>query len=218
MTYKLVCFDIDGTLISDAEGTYWERLHRELEGVEGSRKQAARAARFRAGKLTYKEWVDRDLGDLKARGTTREEFVAIARSQPLMPGSLETLRELRRRGVKLAVIAGSLNVLVETLFPPGIFDEVFINEVLFDERGRIASWTETVYDEGTKHRALRAICARESITLSETVFVGDGENDRDILRVPGLGIAFCPKSDRVAAADVVIRKRNVREVLRHVGA
>ena len=65
---------------------------------------------------------------------------------------------------------------------------------------------------------MHRILACEGIDISETVFVGDGENDIAILKEAGLGIAFCPKSNKVReAADVVIEKRDVREILKHLG-
>ena len=92
-----------------------------------------------------------------------------------------------------------------------------MNNVYFDEGGSILRWEDTIYDEGSKHKALHAICAREDIPLSETVFVGDGENDIDILHAAGLGIAFCPKSEKVsAAADIVVMNNDLREILRHL--
>lgn len=217
MKYRLICFDVDGTLISDDNGNYWSNLHTFLEGREGERIQAERVALFREGKLDYGEWVALDLGDFRKKEFTREDFVRVAHHHIIAPGAEETLAELRRMGCKIAVISGSLNVLFETLFPDFVFDDVFLNEILFDEAGKITSWKETVYDEGTKHKALHTICKREGIDISETVFIGDGENDIDILKEAGLGIAFCPKSDKVReAADVVIEKRDMREILKYL--
>lgn len=72
-----------------------------------------------------------------------------------------------------------------------------------------------LFDEGTKHKALQRLCTHGKIPLSQTMFVGDGENDSDILCEAGLGIAFCLKSKRVAeAADIVITKRDLHEILK----
>ncbi len=217
MKYKLVCFDVDGTLISDEGGKYWERLHAMLEGDRGKNVQKERSSLFREGRLSYKGWVDLDVGGFKDGGFTKKDFERVARTHTLLPGAHETVLELHRRGYKLAIISGSLGILIDTLFPGHPFDDVFVNEVSFDEEGRISGWKVTVFDVGTKHKALHAICAREGIRIGETVFVGDGENDIDILKEAGLGIAFCPKSKKVEeAADVVIGKKDLCEVLKHL--
>ncbi len=218
MKYKLVCFDIDGTLISDDRQNYWGTLHQEIEGEEeGTRIEEKFHAAFKAGEITYKDWVDSDIRGFQKAGATKEEFLRAARRHTLHPGAREAVHELKRRGYKLAVISGSLNVLIETLFPDHPFDDIFTNLISFDEDGRIASWRDTVFDQGGKHKALHAICKREGIPLAETVFVGDGENDIDILQEAGLGIAFCPKSEKVSkAADVVVTKKDVREILKYL--
>ncbi len=217
MKYKLVCFDVDGTLISDEGGKYWERLHAALEGERGKTVQKERTRLFQEGKLSHERWVDLDVGGFKDCGFTKADLERVARTHELLPGARKTALELHTRGYKLAVISGSLGILIDTLFPDHPFDDVFVNEISFDKEGRIKDWKATVFDAGTKHKALHAICERERIPLSEAVFVGDGENDIDILKEAGLGIAFCPKSEKVAAAaDVVVRKKDLWEILKHL--
>jgi len=215
--YKLVCFDVDGTLIDDDGEKYWHRLNHQLRGEKGHQDQLARYKLFCEGKLGYKEWVDIDIEDLRREGNKKKEFERVARTHHMIPGARETVLELHKRGYKLAVISGSLNILIDTLFPDHPFDDLFTNEIAFDDEGKITSWKATVYDEGTKHKALHAICKREGIKLSETVFVGDGENDIDILQEAGLGIAFCPKTKKVEdAADIIIKKKDMKEILKYL--
>jgi len=219
-TYRLVCFDLDGTLIALNDGlAYWSTLHQTLQDPEeGTRFEKKWMGKFDRGEITYKEWLDADLGEYRKLGMIKADFERAARKHRLIPGVKETILELHRRGYKLAIISGSLNILIDTLFPAHPFDDVFVNKIFFNKEGKIEGWKETVYDQGTKHKALHAICKREDIRIEETVFVGDGENDIDILQEAGLGIAFCPESEKVtAAADVVIRKCDLASILTHLG-
>lgn len=218
MPFRLVCFDLDQTLIDDPQGqTFWPKLHTVLEGAAGERVQEERVAAFRAGKLSYAEWVALDLGGFREQGFTRDDFERVAREQHLVQGARSTLAALKRAGFVLGVISGSLDILLTTLFPDHPFDFVLVNKVFFDAAGRISGWEATPFDEGHKHRGLQKIAAEAAIPLDETVFVGDGVNDCDALRLAGLGIAFCPKSVEVrAAADVVIEKRSLEEILPHI--
>ncbi|MBR9692522.1 HAD-IB family phosphatase [Candidatus Woesearchaeota archaeon] len=216
MKYKLVCFDLDGTLVEGIDHPqYWNTLHRHIQGEKkGAAFEEECIARFKAGTLSYKEWLDEDMGDFQRLGATKKDFEDAAKRHRPMNGAEKTIAELHKRGYKLGVISGALKILVDTLFPNYPFEDVFVNEIDFDEKGLIAGWKDTVYDQGSKYKALHAICEREGISISETVFVGNGENDIDILKEAGLGIAFLPESEKVsAAADVVVTEPDVRKIL-----
>jgi len=60
---------------------------------------------------------------------------------------------------------------------------------------------------GTCHRShlLHRIAAEEGIPIEQTVAVGDGSNDLDMLSQAGLGIAFNAKPVVDAAADTTLK-------------
>ncbi len=210
--WKLVCFDIDGTLVRDWQGnSYWGTLHRFLEGEVGVRKNQERLRAFKEGRLSYHEWVEADLRDFQEAGFTRADFERAAQLHKPFPGARELLATLRERGVRVGIISGSITIMPETHFP-NLYDDLFANRVFFDTEGRITGWEATVYDNGSKHKALLAICAQEGIDPAHTIFVGNGENDLDILREAGVGVAFRPES-RVVAAAADLSIGELREVL-----
>ena len=136
-----------------------------------------------------------------------------------MEGAMETLIELKKRKIKLAIISGSLNIMLEKFIPNynEIFDDVFLSRIYFDENGDIARIEATEYDMEGKALALRKIVEREKIKLEECVFVGDYLNDKKIMEEAGLAIAFNCRFDELKnAADVVIDKKDLREILRHL--
>jgi phosphoserine phosphatase len=61
-----------------------------------------------------------------------------------------------------------------------------------------------VVDRARKAEALRSFAAREGVPLSQTVAVGDGANDLDMLAAAGLGIAFNAKPLVQEAADTTV--------------
>lgn len=218
MQYRLVCFDLDQTLVDDSDELgYWGLLHRELDNDTGHARNKQRMDDFLAKRITYEEWVRLDIEDFQRRGLKREDFVRVAKQQGLMKGAHETVQALTAKGVKLAVISGSLDILLDTLFPEHPFDDVYLNTVRFAADGGIEGWEATRFDHGRKHEALRWICDREGIPFAETVFVGDGLNDVDALEAAGLGIAFCPKEEAVArAANVTLREKDLRLILPYI--
>jgi phosphoserine phosphatase len=135
----------------------------------------------------------------------------------LVEGARETLEALKSRGTRLAVISGTLDLLLDALFPDHPFDEVYTNRIRFDGAGLIASWTATPFDMDGKGIALRAIAMREEIPLARCAFVGDHANDLAVARLAGCAIAFNPKSAELeAAAHAVVRSRDLRDILPHL--
>ena len=61
-----------------------------------------------------------------------------------------------------------------------------------------------VLDRAGKAEALRRFAAEYSVPLSQTVAVGDGANDIDMLETAGLGVAFNAKSALRDAADTAV--------------
>jgi len=140
----------------------------------------------------------------KDKGATKLEMFKAIEPLKIMNGAKETLHELKKRGFKLAIISGTISVIVEKFFPDyeKIFDDVFLNRIIFDEKGKIKEVNATPYDIDHKETALKKIAERENLSLKECVFVGDHLNDLKILKTAGLGIAFDPKAKEVEEADI----------------
>lgn len=214
--FDLVAFDVDGTLVEHPEEkTVWEVLNRRYTGSDHQNDE--RLALYRGGKLSYAEWVALDVGSWRDAGATRDAMVEALAPLRLVEGARETLSALKARGMRLAVISGTLDLLLDALFPDHPFDEVYANRIHFDAAGRIAGWTATPFDMEGKAVALRAIALREGIPLSRCAFVGDHANDLSAARLAGCCIAFNPKSAELeAVAQVIVRSRDLRAVLPHL--
>ena len=213
MKYKLVCFDLDGTLIDDTE-YIWLTIYDYLGVQEEARKYAKK---FRSGEITYEEWCKNDLRLLTENKMNLTDLKKISENLKVMKGANETLSELRKKGYKLAVISGSIETMVDILFPNRPFDYVFINKLKFDKDGYIAGLIPTKYDEKEKATGLKKIAELEKIPLSECVFIGDNKNDIHVAKIAGLGISFNSKSvelDKVCRA--VIKEKDLRLALKYI--
>ncbi|MDI7267591.1 MAG: HAD family phosphatase [Myxococcota bacterium] len=212
--YPLVCFDLDGTLVSGM--TYvWTAMHQRF-GTDAVARQEAKEAFF-AGRIAYEDWFDNDIELLRAAGATRALLLDLFRGMPLVPGSRETLAALRAAGVRIAVLSGSVDLLLETALPGERFDHVLINRLRFDADGRLAGGSATPFDVDRKGEGIRELCRREGIGEDRCAFVGDNENDLSAAHAAGFSVAFDCKSERLArAASVVVPGGDLRAVLPYV--
>jgi HAD superfamily phosphoserine phosphatase-like hydrolase len=213
--YRLVCFDLDGTLVDDTI-YIWQTLHDHF-GSDAARRRQAREDFFE-GRIPYDAWLAHDMELLIARGANHERLrEAVGRLKP-MEGAHDTLATLSARGARLAVLSGSLDVVLEHHFPGTPFAHVFLNRLRFAPDGAIAGWEATPYDLARKAQGLLEMARRENLPLRRIAFVGDNENDLEVVRLlksqGGLAVAFNCKSAALAReASVVVPGRDLRAVL-----
>ena len=214
--YKLVCFDVDGTLIDNVTFS-WQVFHDYFQTDRHRREDAKN--KFFNGQISYVQWAEHDINLWKEKNAKKEDFFKAISHLKLMNGAIETLNELKKSGLKLAIVSGSLNILLEKFIPnyDEFFDYVFLSRIYFDENGSINKVEATEFDMDAKALALKKIAEREKISLKECVFIGDYLNDIKIIKEAGLGIAFNCKHDELKkAADVVVDKKDLRETLKYI--
>ena len=114
MPYKLVCFDIDGTLIDNVTSA-WQLFHDHFR-IDPQKRARARDD-FYAGKITYCEWAEHDVALWIAQGATRERMIQAVTSLCVMKGALTAIGRLREKGIMLAVISGSVDLIPHALIP-----------------------------------------------------------------------------------------------------
>lgn len=211
---ELIAFDVDGTLVEHPEGrVIWQLLNSRFTGSD-----EVGELRFRdyvAGRIDYERWVALDVEGWIEGGANRTAILEEVRKLRPIAGAMAALRMLRDRGYRLAVISGTLDVVIDEHFPDHPFESVFTNKLHFHENGQLASWEATRYDMEGKARALELLAEQAGIPLSRCAFVGDHLNDVPVARRAGYSVAFNPKCEElIAAATVTVRSESLEAVAR----
>ena len=215
--YDLICFDVDGTLVRHPTGkVIWEVLNQRFTGDHTINTERHRW--YNEGRISYEQWVELDVQGWITAGATRSDIVDAVREFEHFDGAHDTLWELKRRGARLAIISGTLDIVIDTLFPEHPFDDVFSNRLIFGAHDRLVGWQATPFDLNGKPLALHQLSKKHAISLARSAFVGDGDNDIPMIGVAGCVVAFNPRSAELARrAHHVVREPNLSHLLNLIG-
>ncbi|ALE74723.1 phosphoserine phosphatase [Pseudonocardia sp. EC080610-09] len=195
---RLIVFDVDSTLI---QGEVIEMLAaRAGADVEAEVRRVTEEAM--AGNLDFAESLAARVSALK--GLPASVVDEVAAEIELTPGARTTIRTLKRLGYRCGVVSGGFTQVIAGLADELKLDFVAANELeIVDGRltGRV---TGEVVDRPGKAVALRRFAEAHEIPIGQSVAVGDGANDIDMLSTAGLGVAFNAKQALRDVADTSV--------------
>jgi phosphoserine phosphatase len=120
----------------------------------------------------------------------------------LMPGAAALVGTMRAHGAYTALVSGGFRVFTRRVAEALGFDEDNAN-VLEIAAGKLAGTVaEPILGRDAKLATLKRLAASRGLALADTLGVGDGANDLDMLKAAGLGVAFHAKPVVAAAARV----------------
>ncbi|WP_420847522.1 phosphoserine phosphatase SerB [Nakamurella flava] len=202
---RLIVFDVDSTLIT---GEVIEMLA-DHSGTRAEVERITTAAM--AGHLDFAESLRARVAMLE--GLDASVLDAVAADIVLTPGARTTIRTLKRLGYRCGIVSGGFTQITRHLVDDLGLDYAAANTLEVIDGKLTGRVTGPIVDRPGKARALADFAGRYGVPLSQTVAVGDGANDIDMLGAAGLGIAFNAKPVVAEHADTTLNQPFLDPVL-----
>ncbi len=206
---RLICFDCDSTLITG-------EVIEMLAAHAGKEKEVAEVTeRAMRGELDFEHSLRERVKTLA--GLDASVIDEVAKDIKLTPGARTTIRTLKRLGYKAAVVSGGFIQVLEDLAKDLDLDYVRANTLEIVDGKLTGRVLGKVVDRAAKAQFLREFAADSGLEMHQTVAVGDGANDIDMISAAGLGVAFNAKPALREIADTSVNSPFLDEVLHMLG-
>ncbi|MFZ0832684.1 MAG: phosphoserine phosphatase SerB [Mycobacterium sp.] len=202
---RLIVFDVDSTLIQQ------EVIEMLADRVGARDAVAAITDAAMRGELDFTESLRQRVATLK--GLSASALEEVAGELELTPGARTTLRTLRRLGFHCGVVSGGFRQVVDPLAHELMLDFVAANELEVVDGVLTGRLVGPIIDRPGKAKALRDFAQQVGVPMEQTVAVGDGANDIDMLAAAGLGVAFNAKPALREVADASLSNPYLDTVL-----
>ena len=204
---RLVVLDVDSTLTRD-EGI---DLLAGLVSPDTAAEVAAVTAATMRGELDFEESLRKRVAAL--RGVSLEAVAAATSHVRLTDGAHDVVSALHAHGHLVGAVSGGFHQMIDPLAEDLGLDFHRANTLEVSNGLLTGSLVGDIIDAQAKAATLAHWASSHSIDMANTVAIGDGGNDVEMLGQAGVGIAFMAKPVAKAAADLVIDVPDLREVL-----
>ncbi|GAA0618031.1 phosphoserine phosphatase SerB [Kribbella sandramycini] len=190
---RLIVMDVDSTLI---QGEVIEMLAGHAGRLE---EVAAVTEAAMRGELDFAASLEHRVKALA--GLPASALDAVYEAIEFAPGARTLVRTLKRLGYQFAIVSGGFSQITDRLAADLGIDYAKANELEIVNGVLTGRVIGEIVDRPGKAVALRQFAQRSGTPLSQTVAIGDGANDLDMLAAAGLGVAFNAKPVVREAAD-----------------
>jgi phosphoserine phosphatase len=206
---RLIVLDVDSTLV---RGEVIDELAARAD-------RAAEVARITAaamnGELDFAESLRKRVAALE--GLPVEVLDEVREALELTPGARTLIRTLQRLGIRCGIVSGGFTQITDPLAEALGLDFAAANTLEVADGRLTGRLVGEIVDRAGKARALARFAAEHGIPLEQTVAVGDGANDLDMLGTAGLGIAFNAKPVVREQAHAALNQPYLDAVLQVLG-
>lgn len=206
---KLVVMDVDSTLIQQEV----IELLGAKAGVQSEIAKITEAAM--RGDLDFEASLRARVALLK--GLPASVLDEVQSEITLTPGARTLVRTLKKLGHHIALVSGGFEPVIAPLAAELGIDHIRANNLEIAAGKLTGELTGAIIDRAGKASALRDFAAEHNVDLEQTIAIGDGANDLDMIAIAGMGIAFNAKPAVKAAADSSVSAPYLDSVLYLMG-
>ena len=205
---KLAVFDFDSTLM---DGETIDFFAREL-GI--GQRVAEITERAMSGELDFFESLQERVTLLK--GLPYKKVEEISHSLPYMNGAIETIKELKARGMSVVCFSGGFRTATNYAKDILGYDADFSNALHHKDgllTGLVGGDMMFNFSKGDMLTRLQNLL---HVSEEETMVVGDGANDLSMFAHAGTRVAFCAKEILKKEATIIIERKDLTKILEKI--
>jgi len=204
-TKKLVQLDVDSTFIQQEA---IELLAAKAGALDEVSRITAAAMR---GELDFSQSLIARVALLQ--GLSEDVIMQVQREITLTDGAIELVAALHQRGHFVSLVSGGFTNILQPIVDDMKIDFYRANTLEIIDGLLTGKVIGPIVDRAAKADALREFAQACAVELSNTVAIGDGANDLDMMEIAGISIAFNAKPIVEAAADYSIKEPSLRSVV-----
>jgi phosphoserine phosphatase len=206
---RLVQLDVDSTFIQQEAIELLAAKAGVLEQVVAITSSAMR------GEIDFEESLRARVALLK--GLPSSAIDQVREEITLTDGAEELVEALHAEGHSVALVSGGFINIIEPMIKSLSIKYYRANELEIRDGFLTGGLIGSIVDRAGKATALREFAQASSVSLENTVAIGDGANDLDMMAIAGLSIAFNAKPVVAQAADLSINEPSLKSVLHLIG-
>ena len=205
MPYKLISFDLDGTLIRIPALAVILSFINASKLVEFNKLEE----KLHKGEIPYEENLKKELELLI--GTKVSDVQLALDNAPYIEGISETVAELKLFGLKTIVISDNPDFICEYITKKFGLDDFLCTRTVIKD-GLVTEIKELLID---KFSTLEKYIKGFNIGTHQCIHIGDWDNDIPLFENVGYSIAINPKNEKVREkAKISIETKDLRDILK----
>jgi phosphoserine phosphatase len=201
---RLVQLDVDSTFIQQEA---IELLAAKAEVLDEVARITEAAMR---GELDFAQSLIARVALLK--GLPEDCISQVQQEIRLTDGAAELVSLLHEQGHYVSLVSGGFSNILQPIVDELKIDFYRANLLEIIDGHLTGKVVGAIIDRAAKAEALKEFAQKCSVDLSDTVAIGDGANDLDMMAIAGISIAFNAKPIVEAAADYSIKEQSLRSV------
>ena len=208
MKYRLILFDVDSTLIKQ------EVIDLLADKSGHGREVQQITAKAMKGEIDFAQALSKRVSLLE--GLPDSVFDEVISQISFAEGSDELFSYLRKNSFLVGAVSGGFHNVLDKLFAQFQLDFLKANVLEIADGRLTGKITSAPVDRMAKARALREFASLHNIELENTVAVGDGANDIDMIELAGLGVSYMGKEILKEKADLHLEKAGLNALIQYL--